>query len=286
MSLLGFQQALAEMVMSHSFRVAVQQEPQQALARFALTPTEIQRLQALAHNSRMTVGTIIHRSFRLSMIASRLPYTCTLLGNEQLSQVVHTYWETHPPRSLYYAQEATRFAQYLRSEVAQGRLIHPYLADVLALELALLVTTNVQAHTTEALTDAEILHNPAAAIPVVHPSRQCLRFAHDPAQLLPALRAGSVPASLTQGEYYLLLNRSVINQMQIQMLNPAIGQVLMACDGQRSIAELGMEMNLTPEDMIVLRNAGYLAIQRANSPETVGANSREVSAVASPPFVG
>src|SRR5437764_905727 len=115
MSLLGFQQALAELVMTPALRRRVADGGAQvdaALAAYELSARERRRLEALARDPGLTTGTTIHRSFRLSMLLNTLPRTCKVLPPAALRELVHAYWQGTVPWSIQYVPEARRFAEF------------------------------------------------------------------------------------------------------------------------------------------------------------------------------
>ena len=135
MTLLGFQQALSELVLSPDLRSQVADQGPEALAAFDLDPREKRRLSAIARQSGLDAGILIHRSFRLSMVVRSLPRTCRLLG-ARLSDLVHEYWREHLPLHYNFVWESCRFARYLRGLQQTGDLAEPRLPDVLRIDLA------------------------------------------------------------------------------------------------------------------------------------------------------
>jgi hypothetical protein len=205
MSLLGFQQALAELVMTPALRRRVAAGGAgggEALAAYDLSDRERRRLQTLAGDPGLRTGTTIHRSFRLSMLANVLPRTCKALAPQALRVLVHAYWKENLPRSLEYVPEARRFAEYALARSRAGEVPdHPYLDEVLETELAIL-----------ALAELPAWEPPTAPEPApedgreLAPRRRLVPFRHDPDAVLGPLAAGEAPpAGLPEGEHYLLL---------------------------------------------------------------------------------
>jgi hypothetical protein len=256
MSISDFQQALARLVMSPPFRSSVRGEPDTALEAFDLSTRERQRLTVLANDPALNVGTMIHRSFRLSMLATTLSKTCAALGPQQLKEVVHRYWETYPPQDYYYEREAFRFGEYLLALLREGRLENEYVEQVLNLELNVLALKKASA--SQASESNPDLGDPAAAYPALNPLCRVVPFDHDPETLLTALSQDQVPEALPRGEHYLLLDRSASKQIQIRRVDPRLGAVLQACDGQASAARLCERSGLALEDLVALREAGTL----------------------------
>ena len=259
MSISDFQQALARLVMSPPFRSSVRGEPDTALAAFDLSPRERQRLMALANDPALNVGTMIHRSFRLSMLATTLSKTCAALGPQQLKEVVHRYWETYPPQDYYYEREAFRFGEYLLALLREGRIENEYVEQVLNLELNVLALKKASANN-DSHSNQDLVRDPAAAYPSLNPLCRVIPFDHEPETLLTALSQDQVPEALPRGEYYLLLDRSTSKQIQIRQVDPRLGAVLHACDGQASAARLCERSGLALEDLMALAEAGYLVV--------------------------
>lgn len=143
MSLLSFQQALSELVMSPEFCSKVKNDFEQALSAFDLTPLEHQRLAILATQPGLGIGTMIHRSLRLSVLVSTLPKTCTVLESQNFKEIMHEYWRTQLSRNFYYKQEATRFGEFIFAQLKQGKIQNEFLEEILRFELAELSLTRV-----------------------------------------------------------------------------------------------------------------------------------------------
>lgn len=256
MSLQVFQHVLAEMVMSPSFRVAVQDNAEQALAAFQLAPHERQRLATIAHDPGVKIGTMIHRSFRVGMFANRLPRTCTALGKQGLQDILLEYWETHPPQTLFYAQEAARFASFVSTQIIQGKLSNPYVEAVLKLELGLIELASSSGVLVQDALDIE--HISLDTSVVTHPACRVIQFDHDPNILLQSLNAGEVPEMVPRGEYYILLRRSADGQMHTHQISSDLGIVLLICHEPRTLAWLQDYNVLTVDNAATLINSGYL----------------------------
>jgi hypothetical protein len=269
MSLRGFQQALAELVMSLEFCSAVKADPQQALAGFELSPIERERLVALARAPGLKIGTMIHRSFRLSILANFLPQTRVVLGIQGFKEVVHDYWNAQPPRNLYYEQEAVRFGEFVLAQLEQGRIQNEFLEEVLALELAVLsLARNLGGTSDERRTSSD----PRTCFPDLHAGCRMIVFRHEPAALFEALGEGRVPEDAPRGRYYLLLDRSASEQLQMHQIDPQIGALLAACDGHTSAALLCERLSATVRDLEALAEEGYLIFrnQPAGGRSTLG----------------
>ncbi|MEM8532147.1 MAG: hypothetical protein AAGF95_14980 [Chloroflexota bacterium] len=258
MSLQVFQHVLAEMVMSPGFRVAVQDNAEQALVTFQLTSQERQRLATIAHDPGVKIGTMIHRSFRIGMFANRLPRTCTALGTQELQRMLLEYWETHPPQTLFYAQEAARFASFVSAQIAQGKLYNPYVEAVLKLELGLIELASSSGIPEQGAPDIE--HISLDMSVATHPACRVIQFDHDPNILLPSLNAGEIPETVPRGEYYILLKRSTDGQMHTHQISSTLGVVLLICNEPRTLAWLQDYNVLTTDNAATLIHSGYLCV--------------------------
>ena len=257
MSLLGFQQVLSELVMSPEFCSKVLTDPEGTLTAFDLTPLEHQRLAILAKQPGLSIGTTIHRSFRLNMLVSTLPKTCTLLEFQNLKQIVHAYWHTQPPRNFYYEQEAARFGEFVLAQLKLGLIQNDFLEEILRFELAVLSLTRVTRE--EIPADETSGHSEKETkFLYLNPLYRIVFFRHQPDILLTALGEGRMPEHVTEGNYYLLLAQSPENQLQIKQIGSRLGELLSACDGQSSVALVCTQLSLAVQDLEVLAEAGYI----------------------------
>ncbi len=237
MSLLGFQQALAELVMTPALRRRLAEggaDVDAALAAYELSARERRRLAAIARDPGVKTGTTIHRSFRLSMLLNTLPRTCKVLPPEALRELVHAYWKGTVPRSIQYVPEARRFAEFALARSRAGAIAdNPYLDEVLETELAILSLAELEAW-------APPPQPAAAAAPAgegdeargwrLHPLCRLVPFRHDPNAVLQPLAAGRVPpAGLAEGEHYLLLMARGGGRVDHRPVAQGEGRVLRAC---------------------------------------------------------
>lgn len=245
MSFVAFQQAMADLVMSPARRVEIHEDPAAGLAAFDLTAAERERLIALAADPGpgFRTATVIHRSFRLSMLANTLPLTCRALGAFGVRDVMQAYWEEHLPRNFYYAAEARRFGGFARAWFAREGFAHPLLPEVLEVEIALhdLAETAPWPGVEGAAGSAQVaaaLADPGAWSARLAAGCRLLRFRRDPAVVLAELRAGRPVPELPEGEHYLLLVARPDREVDHRALDSASGRLLYACDGETSLAAL------------------------------------------------
>lgn len=270
MSLTAFQHALSRLVMSPPFRLEVVERPAEALAGFDLTQRERERLEALAHDSGLRTGTMIHRSFRLSMLTNTLPRTCKALGPEGIKETVHAYWLEQPSRSLLYVQEGLRFGHWALPRLRRQGGDNPFLPEVLEAEIAMLELARQELWETpppeppaleETVEAAEALEG---FIPRLHPYLRVIRFRRDPDLVLSELAADRLPEDLPEGEHYLLVRSTAPGKVEAGEAAPEAGRVLLACAGEEppgSFDEEGAEM------VRELVEEGYLVLVRRHGPE-------------------
>jgi hypothetical protein len=184
MALADFQRAVAALVMDPAFKRRILDGGPEALEGFELTARERNRLEGLAAQGRgLEVGTLFHRSFRLTKIGYTFPRVCELLGGEALSEVLDAYWQEHPDVHEYFFQEARRFGHWLlrRCENAPDTPLE----DLTAYELAL-VEVNLGGAEAERL----------------------VRFRCDPHELLERLASRDQPRQARAGEFWLRVRKS------------------------------------------------------------------------------
>ncbi len=222
MSLLAFQQTLAAMVASPDARRRAAAGDEREWPS-DLDARELRRLRALARDPGLRTGTLIHRSFRLSMLASSLPRSCKALGAQAIKALTHAYWSDHPPRSLLYRREALRFAAYALPRLRAGELTSPWLPEVLEAEAAGL----------ELLEQADmglLARTPDAveSTPRLAPDCRLVPFRHEPLASMDALAAGRLPEGLVEGEHYLLVRLAAPGRVEFLALDARDGRALRA----------------------------------------------------------
>lgn len=253
MSLVTFQHVLSQLVMSPPFRLQVAESPAEALAPFDLTGKERERLEALARDTGLGTGTMIHRSFRLSMLTNTLPRTCKALGHDGIRQVVHAYWLEQPSRSLLYVQEALRFGAWALPRLRRDAGGHPFLPEVLEAELAMLDLARQE------LWETPVPASEEGGVPRLHPHYRVIRFRHDPDILLSELAEGRVPTDLPEGEHYLIVRATAPGKTDLGQAPPELGRVLLACAGEEAPGPFGEEEQETVREMV---EDGFLVLAR------------------------
>ena len=197
MSLDVYQEVFCRMVASLAFRERVVERPDEVLNDLDLTERERRRLLAIASDPGMRVNTAIHRANRISPLDHTLPLTCFLLGH-RLHVLFERYWSENPSENLQSPVECARFAAFLKGELTSGRLVDPYVEDVLEFERT---CTELRFFTEEELREAASLRDGLS------PLVRVVTFHHDPVPLLESLANREMPPSdLPAGEFHLLID--------------------------------------------------------------------------------
>lgn len=234
MSLSGFQLALCDAIASPSRAQTLRLDPDAFLAGYDLTDRERRRLVAVGRQPGMTTCCAIYRLNRISPICLHLPMTMRLLGDGFMAQV-EDYWSSRGT-DLQYCPEVVGFGEFLGERIRAGALSTPYLADVLAFELAVV--------------DLQFADG-STPMGGAHPRIRLVRFAHDPIAILEALADERVPEDVPLGEQYVVIDGRD-GSLRMIPLSAAVGQRL-----ARLIA--GDEVDLDASHDAALANVGFLA---------------------------
>jgi hypothetical protein len=169
-----FQALLARIVIDADFRDELRQWKAHNLGN-DLTPLERERLVAAADSPGMEITRTLHKGWRLSKILTMLPMTHVLLGDELLARELARIWETHPPRGLYFREEAMQFCDHLQERLGGFGGAVPEVASFERAQLELL--------------------DPRAGRRAL---ARRVRFRHDPIALLSHLAAGRRPSDVLE----------------------------------------------------------------------------------------
>lgn len=197
MALEVYQEIFCRMVATPAFRERVLERSGEFLNDFDLSDRERRRLLAIAAQPGMRVNTAIHRANRITPLDHSVPFTFFLLG-ERLWELLERYWLENPTENLQIPAECERFSLFVKGEIKAGRIVDPYIEEVLAFERT---CTELKFFTEEELR----AFNPAAdaLLPLV----RIVTFRHDPESLLDALANGVLPAAdITEGEFHLCID--------------------------------------------------------------------------------
>lgn len=209
MSLAAFQRAMADLAASPALGAAVIRDPAAALAGYALTPRERDRLASAAGQRGMVVNRMLYRANRLTPLRTQLRNTCFVFG-PWLRDVLEGFWAENPVPDRNAPAEVRRFAAYLRRWMAAGPEPVPAVAaEVLAWEMA--------AYELGLLPQERLLQEVAAAgdrgdaALRPHPLVGIVRFRTDPAFLMAALAERRPPPypDAPTGGFALLLDYRV-----------------------------------------------------------------------------
>jgi hypothetical protein len=136
MSLVAFQDALAALVASPDDTRRVRAGDAAPLDRYDLTSRERERLVAVARQPGMAVNCVLYRAHRMVPLMSLFGRTCAWLG-EGLRAEVDAFWATTTHTMIQFEVEAKAFGRHLLGRVAARDLIDPVVADLVAVELAM-----------------------------------------------------------------------------------------------------------------------------------------------------
>jgi len=196
MSLEVYQEIFCKMVAAPGLRERVLERSGEYLNGLDLTELERRRLLAIAAQPGMRVNTAIHRANRITPLDHSVPFTLLLLG-DRLRDLLQRYWSENPTENLQIPAECERFSAFLEGEIRAGRIVDPYLEEVLAFERA---CTELKFLTEEELRRVK---TGADGLP---PLIRLITFRHDPEPLLEALANGKIPPNITPGEFHLLID--------------------------------------------------------------------------------
>jgi hypothetical protein len=258
MSLLAFQLAMADLTASLAFCRRVAEDPETALAGRDLTPRELRRLAAAAAQPGVRVNCTLYRYNRISALAAVMPGVIHLLGADARA-VADDFWLLHGP-DVNMRREAARFADFLRAEVARGRLQSPFILEVLDFELARYDVATGSPRRVQAEVDAIEASWPDGPL-ALHPLVRVAEFGHDPAMLLDALRnKRPLPyPEIPGGEFYLLLDSRDGKFTTGTLEAEWIPLIRAATDGRPASQAEGVEELLADGMLVRTRPAGAQA---------------------------
>src|SRR5258708_6163017 len=174
MALEVYQEIFCKMVAAPGLRERVLEPSGEYLNGLDLTDRERRRLLAIAAQPGMRVNTAIHRANRITPLDHSAPFTLFLLG-ARLRDLLQRYWSENPTENLQIPAECERFAVFLEAEMQAGRIVDPYLEEVLTFERT---CTELKFFTEDELRSV----NPAADD--LPPLVKIVTFRHDPVPLL------------------------------------------------------------------------------------------------------
>ena len=186
MSVAGFQQALAELVLSPPAVRRLAAGDEGGLSAFELTDRECSRLRAVARQPGIWLCCSLARANRFEAIADAFPMTCVIL-EPVLKNLLDELWSANVPNNYRFDGEERLFAARVETELGAGRLAHEYLEEVFHYESACWDLAQAVRHR---------LDEPGP------PRRATVTFHHPPDRLLePLSRLVMPPPGLPRGEY-------------------------------------------------------------------------------------
>lgn len=258
MSLVEYQRALSDLAASPELCRALKREAGPVLDRWALTPRERERVEASVRHPGWAVNCTLWRANRLGPVYTLLPRSCFLLGG-RFRDEAERFWTLHPRPDFMTRREIPRFAGYLADRLAGGGLVDPYLAEVLAFELALFELGLLPRRQLTART--AVAESVAPGTPLrLHPVVRVLRFSHDPQAMLPALaRFERGPYDFAAGEFYLMVDGRTDGR-QLSRVQPGLGRLMMEIAGGGATAAFQPRLDdLVAAGLVVPAGAGTTA---------------------------
>lgn len=188
MALLGFQQALADLIASPALARRLRAGDETILGEYDLDDRDRRRLRGIVAQPGMATNCSVYRMNRITPIFTMLPMTCLLLGDALIEEAEH-FWRATEGTDLQFRPETERFVSFLRERVATGMIDEPYLDEVMDLEVAV----NRISLATRGEPDAVAR----------------IRFRHDPVALLGPLTERRLPdVPPPEGDFYVVVDAS------------------------------------------------------------------------------
>lgn len=263
MSNRGFQEALAHLLVRQDFRRELIESPARITARFELTPLELRRLGAIgAGQLEFTAQGIVR--LRARTLKRVFATTFRLSGNSpQLHDALSNFLATDLPEAgvdeaSRWLAEGRRFVTYLARDCADA--LAPHIAELARLEwLRFDLLYSPEADRSARRADAHQLDPDALPDEELHDRLRLelgrhvrlAEFSFDvlaikPGQALPG--TASAPASDAPVTTYVALSKHPARaSVGTYRISAQACTVFRACDGTRSLREICMTPNATPE---------------------------------------
>ena len=129
MTMAAFQRAYADLAASPDLCLRVRDDPETALAPYALTPREHSRLARAVWQRGMDANCTLYRATRITALNTVAPLTLSLL-RPVLRDLLDAYWQAHPVHDVAFARETARFIDWLE---AHPEALPEAAADLIAL---------------------------------------------------------------------------------------------------------------------------------------------------------
>ena len=130
MSLGGFYTALARMVGDPELVRRVRRDglAGSGFDLLALTDGDLERLEQMAHDPRMSVMCSLYRSNRLTALVRTVPAVVEALG-DRLSDEVTEFWRITPRTDMQFISEAEEFCDFVRARHGDDPAIAAAIAE-------------------------------------------------------------------------------------------------------------------------------------------------------------
>ncbi len=116
-----FQQAFADLTASPAFVLRVRKDPAMLYSDYDLTDLEWRRLVSIANSPGMERNCMLYRANRLAPVATYLPETSKLLGDD-LRPVLSEFWAEYPNTDNNFLIETRRFCEFVLEKIDKGLL--------------------------------------------------------------------------------------------------------------------------------------------------------------------
>ncbi|HYP23693.1 MAG TPA: hypothetical protein VEV43_08975 [Actinomycetota bacterium] len=187
MSLLGYQQALCDLIASPASCLQLRGGDTAVLDGYDLDDRDRRRLRTVVSQRGMSTACTLYRVNRITPIFTLLPLTCFLLGDDLIGEA-EAFWQETVATDLQFSPEASRFAAFVRQRIEEGAVDNPYVEEVMELELAL---------------------NRVNFAGRAERGETRVRFRHDPEALLgPLSRRQLPPEPPAEGEFWVVVDAS------------------------------------------------------------------------------
>jgi hypothetical protein len=196
-----YQRALSDLIADPALCLDARRDAEGALAPYDLTPREKRRLAGIVHQKGMSVCCTLYRMNRLTPLATLLPLTCQLLGDERFFELATQFWRLRRTE-MQYSSETEAFRDYLEFSVAGGRIDEPCLLEVINFEVALnrlqFGINNMSGNTADSQTEVvHFSHNPQDVLVPLSDGQSPLDPAEVACTVTLRLRSGTFEMSVT-----------------------------------------------------------------------------------------
>jgi hypothetical protein len=184
MSLLAFQQAIADLTLSPRQVRRILRGDLSHLHSYDLTERELSRILDVVRQPGMAVNCTVARGNRFEAIGELFPMTCVVL-EPVLRNLLDELWEDVVPANYQFAEEEA-FAAIVRRKMANNELSIEYLEEIFTYELVC----------------SDLAKQMRSQTDTHHEAERIVEFCHPPDLLLPPLsELNAPPPGLPSGIY-------------------------------------------------------------------------------------